>query len=118
MAAPNRPVATRTRTERGREAQVEPLREVGRRGSREPRSTPAARVREERELADDERVPADIEQRPVRPTLLVGKDPQLGHGPGESVGGCVVVGRPNPEEHDEPAPDFAHGFVVHAPRHA
>ena len=68
------------------EPQVEPLGEVRRGGAGEPGPASAARVGEERELRDHQRRPADVEQRPVRPPVVVAEDAQLGRLAGQVVG--------------------------------
>ena len=74
------------RRERRREPQVEALGELRGGAAGEARPPAAARVRVERELRDDERRAADLEQRQVRPAVVVAEDPQLGGLAGEVVG--------------------------------
>ena len=105
ITAPNRPVATRTpiAAERLREPEVEPLRQLRGRGAGEPGPPAAAGVGVERELAHDERLAADVEQRQVRPALRVVEDPQLRRPAGRARRHRLVVVRPDAEE-DRRAP--------------
>ena len=49
--------------------------------------------------------PADVEQRPVRPALVVAEDPQLGGLAGEVVGDRLGVVGPDAEQDREPGAD-------------
>ena len=96
ISAPNEPVwtsptpaARSSSAKRGRGAR----RASGGGGVGEAGAAAARRVGEERELAHDERGAADVEDRAVRPALLVGEDPQLRDAPRERGGRRVVVAR-------------------------
>ena len=107
ISAPNRPVATLTPRPRSapHESAVEPLGELGGAPAGEPRTPAAPRVGEQRELRDDQRLAAEVEQRAVRPAGVVAEDPQLGGLAGEVVGDRL--GRrpgPTPSRIDQPGP--------------
>ena len=120
ISAPNRPVATSTPSarERRREPPVEPLGEVWRRGAGEPGPAAPPRVGEQRELRDDQRRPADVEQRPVGPALVVAEDAQLGGLAGEVVGDRLGVVRTDPEQDHEARADRADDIAVDPDRRA
>src|SRR5919205_2278980 len=59
------------RAQRGAEAVIERFRGLRRRGLAEARSVPLARIGDERELADNERRAADVEEAAVEPAALV-----------------------------------------------
>ena len=106
ISAPNRPVATSTPSPRSASAKplVQALGEVRIRRAREPRTATPARVGVQRELRDDERRPADVDQRPVRPAVLVPEDPQLGGLAGQLDGDGLRVVRADAEQDDQPGP--------------
>ncbi len=114
ISAPKRPVATVTRqgAQGISEPEVEPLGELGRRAADEARPASAARIRVERELRDDERATADLEDRQVRPPLGVTEDPQLGDLARQVVGGRLGVVRADPEEDDQAVVDRTHDLAI------
>src|SRR5581483_3907544 len=65
------------RPQLGAVALVERLGDLRAGGAGEARAVAAARVREQRELADDERCAAGVEERAVEAARFVGEDPQL-----------------------------------------
>src|SRR5262245_4108434 len=77
--------------QRGRESEIEALRELRGRGTGEAGAATAARVGVERELRDDEGRAADVDERQVRPAGLVVEDPELRHAAGERVRDGLVV---------------------------
>ncbi len=95
ILAPKTPVSTGTPSaaQFGAETLVERLGLRWRCGGGEARTVALRRVGQERELADDERSAAGVEQGAVEPALAIGEDPQprdLPRQPGGGVG--VVVG--------------------------
>src|SRR5215208_7396505 len=111
---PTRRDADAQAPKRLREPEVERLGELRRRGPGEPWAPTAPRIRIERELAHDEPVAADVEERQVRPPVRVVEDPELGDASSERVGRRLVVLQTNPEQDDEPAPDLANGLAADA----
>jgi hypothetical protein len=77
-----------------------------------PGSLLASAIRYERELADDERLAARVDDAPVEPALLVLEDPQAGDLAGETQGGRLVVSQRDAEEDAEPRADGGDGFPV------
>ena len=124
MRAPKRPVSTWTPPSREAprtNALDERLRCSGRRRIREARPVAPARVREQRELADDERLAADVEERAVEAALVVLEDPQAGDLPGEPLGRFGRVFVPGTDEHEQAAAARADDLAVdrdRGPRHA
>ena len=86
MRAPKTPVSTGTPSSRSAAQKLldQRLRLLRCGRSREARSVPLARVRDQRELADDERRPAGIEQRAVQAALVVLEDAQPRHFAGQA----------------------------------
>ncbi len=72
-----------------------------------PGRRPRRGVRVERELADDERLAADVEQRAVRPALVILEDPQLADPARERVGRRLVIAVADAEQHEESTADRA-----------
>ena len=108
MRAPKTPVSTGTSAPavRRRSARRAALRPPARR-PREARAISLRRVREQRELADDERCATRVEQRAVETSRPVLEHPQACHLPGEPVGLRPRVVLPNAEQHERPALDLA-----------
>ena len=79
---------------------------------------PFCGVREERELADDERVAAGIQQRPVEAALVVLEDAQPGDPAREAHGRLGRVAVPDTDEHQKTAAARAHRVSVDAHRRA
>lgn len=75
----------------GHEPLVEVARQVGRGGTREAGAGAFVQPPGQRELADDERVAARIEQAAVHAASVVGKDAQAGHAVGQPGTGRIVV---------------------------
>jgi hypothetical protein len=98
--------------EGGAERFVDGLRLFRAGGVREARPVALRRVRYERELADDERLAARVDDAPVEPALLVLEDPQAGDLAGETQGGRLVVSQRDAEEDAEPRADGGDGFPV------
>ena len=92
------------RRERRREADIEPLGELGGGTGGEARAPATTRVGVQRELRDDERRAADLEQRQVRPAVGVTEDAQLRGFPGEVLGDRVRVLRADSKQDDQPGP--------------
>ena len=92
-------------TKRVRERLDERLRLLGPGRIREARAVALPRVGEQRELAHDERITTDVEERAIEATRLVGEDPKAGDLRGEPSGvfGRVIV--PGAEEHQETPSD-------------
>ncbi len=111
MRAPNTPVETVTPsvTESRAESFVEGLGVLGTGGAGEARAIALLRVGDQRELRDDERLAARVEERMVEPADLVLEDPKAGDLAGETicVGGFVCLR--HPEEHDDAGSDRATG---------
>ena len=86
---------------------VHRFRHVGPGGTREARPVAPRSVREQRELADDERLAADVEERPVELPVVPLEDPQLRDLLRQpvGVGGLVALG--DAEEDAEAATDRA-----------
>ena len=78
---------------------------------------PFARVRDQRELADDERRAADVEQGAVEVPSLVLEDPQPGDLAGEPLAPVAVVVASDPEQDADASADRAAGRGARA-RHA
>ena len=118
MRAPNTPRATRTpsRLERGTEVLVQRLGDLGRRGAGEARAIPLARVRDQRELAHDERLAADVEERAVEAAVLVLEDPQARDLSGEAFGRRQVIALRDPQQDRQPTPDRAENRAVDGDR--
>ena len=93
----------------------------------------ALAVCEERELADDERLAADVEERAVEPAVVVREDPQAGDLGGEARGRLGRVLVPCTDKHEkarpartddlavdthggsrDPLDDGAHGSILYA----
>src|ERR687888_2069533 len=94
------------RAQRLAEALVERLGSLGRSRVGEARPVPLRRVREQRELTDDEGRAAGVEKRAVELSLLVLEDPQARHAPGEPLGRRRVVAARNPDEDAEAGADL------------
>ena len=116
ISAPNSPSAVRTpsasialatRSHRG-------LATSGAARVREPRPASARGVRVERELADDERLAAHVEQRAVRPTVVILEDPQLADPARQRVGRRLVIVVAHAEQDEEAGPDRLHEPALHA----
>ena len=89
--------------ERLAEALVQWLGDLGPRRLREvgARSLLTRAVGEERELADDERLAADVDERPVEAAVLVGEDAQARDLGGEPRGRRLVVTHRDSDEHEQ-----------------
>ena len=92
------------RPERRAEALDERLRLLRRRRSREARSVPLRAVGEERELADDERGAALVEQREVEPPVVRRKDPEPGDLSRQPLGVALESPGATPSRTSRPAP--------------
>jgi len=66
-----------------------------------------------RPVGHDGEISADVDHRPVRPSLLVPEDAQLGRLAGQVVGHGDAVVRPDAEQHDQAGADLADGLSVH-----
>ena len=96
----------------GAEALVEQLGALGLRGRREARPVPLRRVREQGELADDERGAAGVEQRAVEAARGVLEYAQPGYLGGDPGGVVLAVAVRDPDEHEEAGSDLgAHGAL-------
>ena len=95
---------------------VHRLRLLGGRCLREARPVALARVGDERELADDERLAADVDERAVEAPVLVLEDPKArdlgGHAlcVGGRVAGC------DPEQNDDAGPTRGRPLASHRDR--
>jgi type II secretory ATPase GspE/PulE/Tfp pilus assembly ATPase PilB-like protein len=83
---------------------VERLRDLRRRRVGEARSTTLRDVREQRELADDERLSAHVAERAIEPAALVLEDAQLGGLPREASRDVRRVADGHPEQDEEAGP--------------
>ena len=72
----------------------------------------ASAIRDERELADDERLAVRVDDAPVELALLVREDPEARDLAGEALGGCLLVPLRDAEEDAEPRTDGCDGFPV------
>ncbi len=99
--------------ERVAEGLVERFGRVRRGRGGEAGSVPFGRVRNERELADDEGSSTLVQNAPVELPLVVLEDPQAGDLPGQPPGDGRVVAARDAEEHAEPAADLADRLAVH-----
>jgi type IV pilus assembly protein PilB len=79
-----------------------------------PSSLLACGIGQERELADHERLAADVEERAVEAPLVVFEHPQPGDLPRESIRLFRPVAAGNSEQHAETGADLAHDFPAHA----
>ena len=77
-----------------------------------PSSPLASAIRDERELADDERLAVRVDDAPVELALLVREDPQPRDLAGEALGGRLLVPLSNAQEDAEPRADGRDGFRV------
>lgn len=98
--------------EGGAERLVDGLRLFRAGGVREARPVALRRARDERELADDERLAVRVDDAPVEPALLVREDPKTRDLAGEALGGRLVVPPRDAEEDAEPRADGRDGFAV------
>ena len=96
----------------GAEGLVDGLRLLGAGGVREARPVALCRVREERELADDERLAVRVDHAPVEPALRVREDPQPRDLAGEALSGPLRVPLRDAEQDAEPRADGRDGFPV------
>src|SRR5262245_33416096 len=85
---------------------VERLGDLRGRSAAEARPVPLRGVGDERELRDDERRPADVDDAPVEAALVVGEDPQPGDLPGELCGVLLRVVRSHAEQDAEAGPNL------------
>jgi hypothetical protein len=76
-------------------------------GQRETRPVALARIGNQRELTDDERRAADVEEAAVELAGGVLEDPQTGDFPGEPFCVRVAVAPLDTEQHDQSGPDLA-----------
>ena len=81
---------------------------------REARAIPLRRVRDQRELAHDQRFAAGVEQRAVEPALVVLEDPQPGHLFRQPHGGLQPIPPGDAEQHAETRSDLAGHFLPYA----
>ncbi len=105
---------------RGAERLVQRLGELGSSGSGHARPVSARGVAVERELRDDERGAADIEQAPIEAPGVVREDAESSNPSCYPAGPRDVIVVPDPEQHDEPGADRADHGAAHAnlgPRH-
>ncbi len=72
------------------------------------------RVRDERELADNERLAADVEKGAVEATLVVGEDPEAGDLRGTADRCVLGVTARDAEQHEQPRVAGADDLAVHA----
>jgi hypothetical protein len=79
IRAPNTPRATGTPSASRAESLVQRLGPLRGSGVREARPASFPGVGDQRELTDDDRLAADVEERAVEPALLVLEDPQARH---------------------------------------
>ncbi len=96
----------------GAERFVDGLRLLGAGGVREARPIALRRVREERELADDERLAGRVDEAPVELALLVLEDPQPRRLAREARGGLLVVPLRDAEKDAEPRADGRESLSV------
>jgi hypothetical protein len=94
------------------ERAVERLGLLGRGGVAEARAIALCRVRDQRELADDEGVAAGVEQAAIEPALLVLEDPEASDAAGELLRGGEVVAARDSEEDAETLVDLARDFAA------
>ena len=109
MRAPNTPVATSTPSSRSAAAKRSYSGSAcsGRAASEKLGRLPSAGVGDERELRDDERRAAGVEQRAVELAVVALEDPQARDLAGEPLRGRLVVRRRHAEEHAEARADLA-----------
>ena len=93
---------------------VERLGLLGASGVAEARAVALPRVGDQRELADDERRAADVEDAPVEPSLLVPEDAKPRDLCGEVLRCRVVIGTCDPEQHDQAHVDLPADVIVDA----
>ena len=86
------------------------LRGIGR--VREARAVPLPRVRDEGELAHDERLALNVEERAVEPAFLVLEDPQPRDLAREPARVLLAVAARHAEQHDDPRPGRADDALV------
>src|SRR5262249_640063 len=94
-------------TESGAETVVERLRVLGAGGIVEAPPVALPRVRDQREVRDDEYSAARVEERAVEPAVVSLEDPETRDLAGDAVRNLRVVGGGDPEEDDEAGPDLA-----------
>src|SRR5581483_452775 len=76
-------------------------------GAREARAIALRGIGDQRELTDDERRAADVDQRAVELSLVVRKHAQSRHLAGEANGRVRVVAVRDAEQDEQPAADLA-----------
>lgn len=94
------------------EVLVEAVGDRGGGGRGEAGAAAARRVGVERELADDDRGTADVEDRAVRAAVLVLEDPQLRDAAGEAGRRRLVVVVADAKQHEQPRADRGHTLVA------
>ena len=114
MRAPKTPVSTETpRSRSGWQNWVERLGLFASCvGEAEPGSPLASVIRDQRELADDERGPADVQEAQVELTGVALEHAQARDSAGEALGDGFVVGLRHAQEDAEAGPDLAHDGPV------
>ena len=88
------------------------LGDLGFRGIREAGSSSLLAIRQQRELADDERLAARVEERAVEAARVVGEDPEPRDLAGETLGRLGRVLVPGTHEHEEPRSTGADDLAV------
>ena len=119
MRAPKTPVSTGTPRARS-DAQkllVEPLGDLGLGCFGEARTVALLRVGDQRELADDERCTAHVDEVVVELPVHVLEDAKAGDTAGESLGVFGLVPARNAEQDAQAKPDLSHDLLGdHNPR--
>jgi hypothetical protein len=95
------------------EALVERLRLLGLGGTAEARAVALGGVRDQRELADDDRCGAEVEERAVEAALLILEDPQARDAAREPCRLLLPIRPRDPEQDAEARPDLSNDVGVH-----
>jgi hypothetical protein len=114
MRAPNTPRATRTPAA-ARASQKRSYSPSARSGSAawvEARAVAFARVRDQRELADDERLAGHVEERVIEAAVVVLEYPQSRELAGEPLGFCVRVAGGDTQQHDDSRSDLPRDLAL------
>ena len=101
------------RAELGAEPFDERLRLLGRRGSGEARAVALRGVGDQRELGDDERGAAGVEEAAVELPVVVGEHAQPRDLAREPCGRVVVVAGRDAEQNAEAGADLARDYALH-----